>query len=55
MQLADYPNRIDARYLLSGFQTGFRLQYTGPRLAILSNNLLSASQDGHFLNSKLYE
>ena len=55
MNLANYPNKTDARYLLSGFQTGFRLQYYGPRMPIRSNNLLSARQERSILHSKLYE
>jgi hypothetical protein len=34
MYLAEYNNRGDAELLLPGFEYGFRLQYTGPRISV---------------------
>lgn len=53
--LKKYPNKPDAQFLLSGFQTGFKLNYNGPRLSVRSHNLLSARQENQILNLKLYE
>lgn len=39
-----YPNRSVALELVEGFSRGFRLQYTGPRVSISSQNLVSANQ-----------
>ena len=41
--LANYKNQIDAKLLLDVFTNGFRLQYTGPRMAVDAKNLNSAS------------
>jgi len=40
--LKDYENLEDAILILNGFKNGFRIQYTGPRIARTSKNLLSA-------------
>lgn len=40
--LSQYDNKEDAVLLEFGFTQGFRLQYTGPRLPIMSKNLTSA-------------
>jgi hypothetical protein len=53
--LSKYTNKLDAQFLLSGFQTGFKLNYKGPRVPIRSNNLLSARQESQILNLKLFE
>ena len=37
-----YEFKEDARILLEGFLEGFRLQYTGQRIAVNSRNLVSA-------------
>ena len=39
-----YPNRSVALELVEGFSRGFPLQYTGPRVSISSQNLVSANQ-----------
>jgi hypothetical protein len=41
--LANYKNQIDAKLLLDGLTNGFRLQYTGPRMAVDAKNLNSAN------------
>ena len=42
--LENYPDRDVASLLYNGFTKGFRLEYTGPRNHIMTNNLLSARQ-----------
>lgn len=42
--LVQYPNKQVALELYRGFSEGFRLQYTGPRISVWSNNLVSAYQ-----------
>lgn len=42
--LKQYPDQQVANELLGGFSRGFKLQYTGPRFSVWSNNLVSASQ-----------
>jgi len=37
-----YPNRDDANLLCNGFSDGFYLQYAGPRISVMSKNLVSA-------------
>ena len=37
-----YPNRDDAILLCNGFSDGFYLQYAGPRISVMSRNLVSA-------------
>lgn len=42
-QLLDsYENEIDALILFTGFNEGFRLHYTGPRVSSFAHNLVSA-------------
>lgn len=43
--LADYPENEHSCKLLDGFQNGFRLQYSGPRVAADAPNLLSVQQN----------
>jgi len=53
--LAQYEtvNREDAELLLSGFSEGFRLNYTGPRVSIISKNLISAELHKNETRDKL--
>ena len=39
--LLEYPKKSDATFLLNGFQSGFKLNFEGPRLPIDCNNLKS--------------
>jgi hypothetical protein len=48
-------NINDASFILSGFKHGFKLNYTGPRAPVFSDNLASAKQNPGVLNKKLYE
>jgi hypothetical protein len=48
-----YPNRDDAFVLLDGFTSGFRVNYTGPRIAFNCKNLISAEQHEAELNVKV--
>lgn len=48
-----YPDQTDAKFLLSGFQSGFKLHYSGPRIPMQSNNLISAKQESVKLNEIL--
>ena len=42
--LSVYPDKDAASLLQNGFSLGFRLQYTGPRNFLMSNNLVSANE-----------
>jgi hypothetical protein len=48
--LTGYPK---AHYLIGGFQKGFRLGYTGPRVATMSPNLASCAQHPQIVEAKL--
>jgi hypothetical protein len=50
-----YPDRDDANFLLDGFCSGFKLNYCGPRIPVLSDNLTSARQNKSILSEKLFE
>ena len=54
-QLAFYPNKDDANYILQGFSTGFKLEYKGPRVPVFSKNLKSAIDKNCLLSKKLYD
>ena len=43
--LTDHPNRHKVEYVVNGFQFGFSLKYTGPRVNRQPKNLLSAYQN----------
>lgn len=51
--LRDYPCRVAASELLTGFKSGFRLHYQGPRIPTTATNLASALQHSDILNEKL--
>lgn len=42
--LQNYPDREISDYLIEGFSEGFRVQYSGPRLPLSCDNVLSADQ-----------
>ena len=48
-----YPNRDDAFVLLDGFTSGFRVNYTDPRIAFNCKNVISAEQHEAELNVKM--
>ena len=50
--LEGYPFK-SKQYLLSGFEKGFSLDYTGPRTPSACNNLLSAIQNPAAVGDKL--
>lgn len=51
--LKNYPNNANKQLLINGFEKGFRLEYNGPRLSMISKNLRSADENSHETLSKL--
>ncbi|XP_054835512.1 uncharacterized protein LOC129329840 [Eublepharis macularius] len=51
--LARYPDRQAARFLREGFSSGFRIPFTGPRVAATSSNLRSARELPEVLAAKI--
>ncbi|XP_053404896.1 uncharacterized protein LOC128558742 [Mercenaria mercenaria] len=50
-----YPDGDDAKFLLDGFCSRFKLNYCGPRIPVISENLSSARQHKSLLSAKLFE
>lgn len=48
-----YPNLADAKLIYDGFLTGFKINYSGPRIASNCNNLVSAKQHESELEEKI--
>lgn len=51
--LKNYPNKVDAAELLSGFTNGFHIKYKGPRISLISKNLKSADEQKIVTQDKL--
>lgn len=51
--LNDYPDQDITNYLLNGFQNGFKLRYTGPRIPLFLKNLKSAIMYPEIFQEKL--
>ena len=51
--IKDYPLEDVKLELVNGFKNGFRLQYNGPRISVMSRNLLSAEYNKYDTLNKL--
>lgn len=53
--MSEYPDQLDAKFLLEGFSTGFRINYEGPRLSSSCKNLKSVLQNEDIAWEKVME
>lgn len=51
--LWSYPDKLNADILYDGFSTGFKINYTGPRVAYDSKNLKSVFQNPDLVSKKI--
>ena len=50
---SSYPKKSDATFLSDGFQSGFKLNFEGPRIPIDCNNLKSIKDDPEIAKDKI--